>query len=342
MIVLALGFLVLLGQETYRPSAPIVPAGIYRAEALWRSGKPEEARAELAQVRARAPEILLPLVLLARIDGVESDELARRIPDARVRKSVLENAPMEGEDFVPIERPAIVLASVGAIDLALAEYRAVAELDPLNVDLHRHLGNAFFKASRNVEAAEAFRKAVSLDPKDAGAFGQLGSASLRLQWWDEAIEAFEKARSLEGDKPGGLLALGYAYERKPDFEKALDFYQRASKLSPSWAQPPYRRGRTLLKLDRREEAERELKRALELDSNLAEARCFLGALYLENQDLVAATRELELAVAQSPRYAKAHFYLGQAYLRAGRREEAKASLARYEQITRETGDVEPN
>ena len=97
-----------------------------------------------------------------------------------------------------------------------------------------------------------------------------------------------------------------------------------------------------MKLDRREEAERELKRALEIDSNLAEARCFLGALYMENRDLVSATRELELSVSLSPRYAKAHFYLGQAYLRAGRKEEAKAELARYEEITRQTGDVEPN
>jgi tetratricopeptide (TPR) repeat protein len=311
------------------------------AQSLWKSGKSEEARAELSKARERAPSILLPLLLLARIDGVESGELSGRIPDAGVRAKVLANSPMDGEDFAPIERPAVVLASLGAIDLAIGEYRAVAEVDPGNVDLHRHLGTAFLKASRNAEAADAFARVVALEPKDASSWGQLGSATLRLQWWDKAIEAFGKARELSGDQPGGLLALGYAYERKPDFEKALDFYRRASELSPSWAQPPYRRGRTLLKLDRRQEAEKELKRALELDPNLAEARCFLGSLYLENQDLVSATRELELAISQSPKYAKAHFFLSQAYLRAGRREDARQALARYEQILRETGDVEP-
>jgi len=319
-----------------------VPARIYLAEVLWSSGKDEEARTELSVVRERAPEILLPLLLLARIEGSESEELVRRIPDARTRAKLLANAVLEGEAFVPIERPAIVLASMGEIDRALAEYRAAAEVDPGNVDLHRHLGSAFFKVSRNVEAAEAFEKAVTLEPKDASSWGQLGSSCLRLQWWDKAIEAFEKARALSGDHPGGLLALGYAYERKPDFERALGFYERAGELSRSWAQPPYRMGRTLIKLDRREDAERELKRALEIDSNLAEARCFLGALYLENRELVSATRELELSVSLSPRYAKAHFYLGQAYLRAGRREEARAELARYEQIMRETGDIGPN
>jgi tetratricopeptide (TPR) repeat protein len=340
---LALGLLLLSGQDPNRPPArESVPAGIHLAEALWRSGKVEEARSELSKARARAPEILLPLLLLARIDGVESEELARRIPDARIRAKLLENAPMEGEDFVPIERPAIVLASMGEIDRALAEYRAAAVVDPGNVDLHRHLGNAFFKASRNIEAAEAFERAVTLEPKDAGSWGQLGSSCLRLQWWDKAIEAFEKARALSGDQPGGLLALGYAYERKPDFERALSFYKRASELSPAWAQPPYRMGRTLMRLDRRKEAERELKRALQIDSKHAEARCFLGALYLENRDLVSATRELELSVSLSPRYAKAHFYLGQAYLRAGRRDDARTELARYEEITRENGDVDPN
>ncbi|MGH9333499.1 MAG: tetratricopeptide repeat protein [Vicinamibacteria bacterium] len=101
-------------------------------------------------------------------------------------------------------------------------------------------------------------------------------------------------------------------------------------------------GRTLIKLVRFEEAERELKRSLELDPNLAEARSFLGALYLDTRDLDSATRELELAVQLSPRYAKAHFYLGQAYLRAGRKEEAKAELAMYERLTRETGETEPH
>ncbi len=335
MSFLLIGSLLLTSQDS-------IPADIRLAESLWHSGKVEEARSELEKVSARAPGILLPLLLLARINGVESDELARLLPDARTRAKLLENAPMEGEDFVPIERPAIVLASLGEIELALKEYRAAAEIDPGNVDLHRHLGTVFFKASRNVEAAGAFEKAVTLEPKDASSWGQLGASCLRLQWWDKAIGAFEKARALSGDQPGGLLALGYAYERKPDFEKAIDFYRRAGDLSPSWAQPPYRMGRTLMKLDRREEAERELKRALEIDSNLAEARCFLGALYLENRDLVSATRELELAVSLSPRYAKAHFYLGQAYLRAGRREEARAALARYELITRESGDVDPN
>jgi len=329
-------------RELLETDPDFVPARIYLAEVLWLSGKVEEARTELSRARDQAPELLLPLLLLARIEGDESEELVSHIPDARTRAKLLANAVLEGDAFVPIERPAIVLASMGETDRALAEYRAAAEVDPGNVDLHRHLGNVFFKASRNIEAVEAFERAVTLEPKDAASWGQLGSSCLRLQWWDKAIEAFEKARALSGDQPGGLLALGYAYERKPDFERALSFYKRASELSPSWAQPPYRMGRTLMKLDRREDAERELKRSLEIDSNLAEARCFLGALYLENRDLVSATRELELSVSLSPRYAKAHFYLGQAYLRTGRREEARAALARYEQITRETGDVDPN
>jgi tetratricopeptide (TPR) repeat protein len=329
-------------RELLRERPDVVAARVYLAETLWRSGNVADARAELSAATSASPKPLLPLLLLARMDGSESQELAHRLPDTSVRAKLLENALLEGEAFVPLERPAIVLASMGDIDRALEDYLAAAEIDPWNVDLHRHLGAAFFKASRNVEAAGAFGKAVTLEPKDAGSWGQLGSSCLRLQWWDKAIEAFEKARALSGDQPGGLLALGYAYERKPDFERALSFYKRAGELSPAWAQPPYRMGRTLMKLDRREEAERELKRALEIDSNLAEARCFLGALYLENRDLVSATRELELSVSLSPRYAKAHFYLGQAYLRAGRREDATAELARYEQITRETGDIDPN
>jgi tetratricopeptide (TPR) repeat protein len=323
------------------PRQDSIPAEIRHAETLWQSGRVDEARSELSNVREHAAGILLPLLLLARIDGVESEELKRLVPDPRTRARLLENAPMEGEAFVPLERPAIVLVSLGEIDLAIREYRAVGAVDPENAALHRYLGNAFFKASRNVEAAEAFEKAVTLEPRDASSWGQLGSSYLRLQRWGKAIEAFEKARTLSGDQPGGLLALGYAYERKPDFERALSFYKKAGELSPSWAQPPYRMGRALIKLDRREDAERKLKRAIEIDPNLAEAHCFLGALHLEDRDLVAAIRELELSVSISPRYAKGHFYLGQAYQRAGRKDKAKAELAKYEELSREHADTEP-
>ena len=325
-----------------RERPDVFAARVYLAEALWLSGKLSEARSELSVARAEAPEPLLPLLLLARLEGSEIEELALRIPSAPLRARLLENAYLEGEAFVPLERPAIVLASRGELDLAIAEYRAVSRVDPEGVDLHRHLGAAFFKASRNIEAAEAFERAVALEPSDPASWGQLGSSCLRLQWWERAIEAFEKARALSGDKPRALLALGYAYERKPDFEKALSFYRRSAELSPHWAQAPYRMGRTLMKLDRLEDAERELKRAIEIDPNLAEARCFLGALYLETRDLVAATRELELSVSLSPRYSKAHFYLGQAYLRSGRKDEATAELATFERLMRERGDHDPD
>ncbi|MGH9333498.1 MAG: tetratricopeptide repeat protein [Vicinamibacteria bacterium] len=219
-------------REILAKEPSFVAARIYLAEALWLSGRKQEAIEELSVVRERAPKILLPLLLLARVRGSEGEELVHRLPDARTRATLIENAMLEGEAFSPIERPAIVLASIDAIDRALEEYRAVAEVDPENVALHRHLGSAFFKASRNVEAIAAFEKAVSLDPNDAGSWGQLGSASLRLMWWDRAIEAFERAKEISGEQPAGLLALGYAFERKPDFEKALSFYRRAGELAP--------------------------------------------------------------------------------------------------------------
>jgi tetratricopeptide (TPR) repeat protein len=318
-------------RETLEQAPGNLAARIYLAETLWFSGQAEAARSEIATARAQAPELLLPLLLASRF-GTEKPEL----PEA-----MIENALLEGETFVPIERAALLLAATGEIDRALEEYRLVAEIDPKNASLHRHLGNAFFKASRNLEAVEAFESAVALEPNDAASWGQLGSSYLRLQWWDKAIAAFEKARSLSGDQPGGLLALGYAYERKPDLERAVSLYRKASELAPRRGQPHYRMGRTLIKLDRRDEAERELKQALEIEPSLAEARCFLGALYLEDRDLDSAIHELETAVSMSPRYPKSHFYLAQAYQRAGRGEEAKAELAIYEKLSRESADVEP-
>lgn len=319
----------------------LVVARIYLGEVLWLSGRDQQARRELETARRDAPRALLPRLLATRLDAATPDELSDLFTTRGARDSFVRMCLLEGEAFVPLERPALVLASMGNIDQALEEYRASAAIDPWNVDLHRQMGQVLFKGSRNREAAEAFERVVSLDPGDAASWGQLGSTCLRLMWWESAIEALEKAESLSGPQPAGLLALGYAYERKPDFEKALARYRQAAGLAPRWSQARYRAGRALIKLDRLDEAEAELERALAIDPGMAEAACFLGSVLLEKKDLPRATAELERAVALRPGYAKAHFYLGQAYLRAGRREDAREELATYQRLLAEPGNAEP-
>src|SRR3972149_1813555 len=92
-------------RELLETDPDFVPARIYLAEVLWLSGKVEEARTELSRARDQAPELLLPLLLLARIEGDESEELVSHIPDARTRAKLLANAVLEGDAFGPIERP---------------------------------------------------------------------------------------------------------------------------------------------------------------------------------------------------------------------------------------------
>jgi tetratricopeptide (TPR) repeat protein len=328
-------------REVLAARPDLVAARIYLAETLSLSGREDEARHELRTAIRDAPGSLLPRLLLVRLGGESADDLSHLFAVPAKRDAFVRMCLLEGEPFVPIERPALVLASMGAIEPALSDYRVAAEIDPWNVDLHRQMGNVLFKASRNREAAEAFERVVSLEPGDAASWGQLGSTDLRLMWWEPAIEALEKAESLSGAQPAGLLALGYAYERKPDFEKALSLYRRAAELAPRWAQARYRAGRALIKLDRLDDAETELARALELDPKMPEAACFLGSVLLEKKDLSAATAELERAVALRPGYAKAHFYLGQAYLRAGRGEDARSEMATYQRLMAEPGNVEP-
>jgi tetratricopeptide (TPR) repeat protein len=319
----------------------LVAARVYLSETLWLGGESEAASRELHASIEAAPSLLLPHLLLVRFGGKDTPTLARRIPDASIRSRLLENILLEGERFVHVGRPAILLLSMGRIESAAEDYREATAADLWNVEMHRQAGNAFFKASRSVEAVSAFEKVVALAPDDASAWGQLGSSYLRLQWWDPAIQAFEKAMELEGEKPGGLLALGYAYERKPDFEKALALYERAASIAPKWPQAPYRIGRVFIKLDRLDDAEKALKRALELDPKMAEASCFLGAVHLEKRDLAGATEILERTVATDPKFAKAYFYLGQAYQRAGRAEEARAALASYTRLTAQEGYADP-
>ncbi len=227
---------------------------LYLAQTLWLAGKREEARRELVSSLVRAPDLLLPL-LLASLDNREETKLDQVIPDPRLRSHLMKGIRFELErmKFVSVGRPALLLLSLRATEIALEDYRLAARADPGDPDLHRPMGKALFEARRSFEVSEAFEKVVSLEPKDGNSWRQLGSNYLRLMWWDSAIRALKTAMDLQGEQPATLLAVGYAFERRPDFDRAVTVYRKAARLAPSWAQAHYRLGRTLIKLDRLDE-----------------------------------------------------------------------------------------
>ncbi len=316
-----------------------VPARIYLAEALWMSGRKDDARKELETSSEQAPGLLLPLLLLASSDGNQEglSTLSNELPDSVLRERLQEAVNLEQRKFVPVGLPCLLLLSAGAVEESLEDYRIAYKLDPGEPELHRLMGSGLVKARRFLEASEAFEKALEIEPNHASSWHQLGSSYLVLLRWRSAVQALEKALALGERDVGVVLALGYAYERQADFNKALEIYRESERIDPFSPQPHYRVGRVLVELNEIAEAEAAFRRALQLDPDMVSAISHLGAIHIKLGDFSSAVEELEKAIELDPTYYEAYYHLSQAYWRTGRSDEARQALATYNKLKLEYG-----
>jgi TolB-like protein/DNA-binding SARP family transcriptional activator len=93
---------------------------------------------------------------------------------------------------------AIMLASVGRFEEAIAQRRIALELDPLNPHMNATLGDALVRAGRLSEALPYLRSALELDSTYWRAHRSLGDFHAAAGRIDEALAAYQRAVELSG------------------------------------------------------------------------------------------------------------------------------------------------
>jgi predicted Zn-dependent protease len=83
-----------------------------------------------------------------------------------------------------------------------------------------------------------------------------------------------------------------------------------------------------------EENESHLKRALVLDPKFQQAHLALAKLYLRNGRFAEAATELEGVIKTDPKLAEAYYQLGRAYMRLKKKDEAQATMAKFESLSK--------
>ena len=106
---------------------------------------------------------------------------------------------------------ALLLASLGRQEEAIATIKRAQELDPLSLIINAARGRQLYWAGQYDQASEQLRKALELDPKFGVAHYRLGQVYLKQRMYEEAIAEFEEARTLSPDSPIDVARLGYAY-----------------------------------------------------------------------------------------------------------------------------------
>jgi tetratricopeptide (TPR) repeat protein len=246
----------------------MLDARIVLARVLSRTGRDEEALAELEGARAGspdAPELFYQLAQAYQRAGraSEAQESARRFQELEAKEK--EAREREARVAVTYKRAAEILQNGDMLE-AEKVFRSVLEIDPSNTqsrsmlakiafsrndpvsakrwikeaiekdsgiaEYHYLLGLFEARTGRAAEAEPSIRRSLELEPAFPEAWSLLGSLLLDARRAEEALQCFLRAAVLEPSSAAVQLNLASAYAalgRTAEEEAAMERYRRLSR-----------------------------------------------------------------------------------------------------------------
>ena len=161
----------------------------------------------------------------------------------------------------------------------------------------------------------------------------IGVALMNQQLPEKALQRFDEAHAADPASAIPLVNRGIALlylQRLNEAEAAL---KQAAAADPKNIRAWYSLGLTHFDAGSPQAAVGDFEHAIQLDPADANAHYFLGSTYLNLKDYAHAIEQFEAAARISPLHASAQFGLAKALQRAGRTDEAREHLQRFQQIT---------
>ena len=187
---------------------------------------------------------------------------------------------------------------------------------------------------RGAGAADGAAGKAATSPSREAAYREnnLGVALLEQFRPADAAEAFERALRKDETLQLARVNLAIAYLYVPDHEAARKVAEAALAEMPDSPQLNYVLGLVARGEGRAEDALPYLRKVLDKDPRDVGANLTLGQVYLQLRRFDEAVAVFEVAVAAEPYNVSAVYNLGVALNRAGRREEARAALERFQEL----------
>ena len=191
-------------------------------------------------------------------------------------------------------------ASLACGALAGQSFQHVASLPPA-AEIHELLAESNQRMGRRVEAVDEWRKALAMAPDDRRLQGRLAESLIRDRKYEDAEQLLQPLVAGQPENGEWQYLLGDTLFEQRRADAALPHLIAAARLMPGHLPASEVLGRVYLALGQPEKAVARLEKARPLDD---------GAI---------------------------SFALSSAYRRLGRESEARAALARYQQLTRQKG-----
>src|SRR5260370_13534513 len=157
-------------------------------------------------------------------------------------------------------------------DQAVSELKTAVEMNPHLPFAHFNLGLAYSHNEDYEHARDQFLKDIALEPEVAFNYDRLGTVYWHFQQNADAEPSFRKALQLESRLTSSLFGLAQIFDQQGKYVAALTELDAGIRIDPNNNSLHYLRGRVLLRLNRKQEAEAELNTATRLLQAQRESR----------------------------------------------------------------------
>jgi tetratricopeptide (TPR) repeat protein len=235
------------------------------------------------------------------------------------------------------------------VDVAIAEFKKVTELEPSLAVGFVNLGQAYMENHDFGSAIPTLKHALELDADLIPAHRLLGYALLAQGYAAEAVPHLEKAKEQAAlgiaqtetsQFSAAVTNLQAALAEQPNDPDLLYYLGRASGLLskqnidgmlsayPDSPRAHQAMGENYFVLRQMPQAEREFREALKLQPNLPEVHLELGMVYAGDSQWEKAEEEFRAQTKLQPGNAEAAYRLGSALLQQGKVHQAREELQR--------------
>lgn len=231
---------------------------------------------------------------------------ALRLREWAVAERRLELLPRVLERLAADAHPEAAVSAAISLQLkgdaagALATLKLVLGAHPQLASAHHHAGRALHNLGRCAEALAALRLAVQLRPEYSEAWYSLAHALRAAGRMDESIAAYRTALQHLPAFRAGLLNLGITLCTIERADDALACFDRLLAIDPDSVEGWVNRGLCLHILGRNAEARDCHEQALRRAPDHPMAHFYLGCLLNEEMDSAAARTHLEAALRFAP------------------------------------------
>lgn len=342
----------MLKQQPNEPALQLIETGLLR-----RSGDVESAEAGYRRmIETRHGES--PHALQARTALAHMYVDLGRIDEAKtLLAEVLEQSPKEAD---ALELRARLAMQDNDIPRAISDLRTLLREYPDRVSAQRLLGEAHAIGGDFALAQDALGRAINLAPKQPLAYLQLAELKVRngnpdgalvilqqlLEKVPENVAAQQAIAQIQFSKrdwtalgktaqrikrerpthPLGFYLEGLALSRQGQFEEAKVVLEKALATAPQAEEVLVALARTLVALDRIDEAERRVKVLLEANPNSLMAGNLLGDIYLMTEQFGKAVEQYREVIRFHPKSPKAYAQLASVLQVLNKPDEAEAAL----------------